>query len=75
MSEIMRFYDIDVQTVFDDVRNWAQSKAELQAWTPETIREELETIDFSALESAEGCTFDELCEMYYDAVQKLIADM
>lgn len=71
----MRFYDIDAQTVFDDVCRWAQSKEELQVWTPETIRAELETIDFSALESDEGCTFDELCEMYYDAVQKLIADM
>jgi hypothetical protein len=75
VSKIMKFYDIDAQTVFDDVCSWAQSKEELQAWAPETIRAELEAIDFSALESAEGCTFGELCEMYYDAVQKLIADM
>jgi hypothetical protein len=75
VSEIMKFYDIDVKTVFDDVCSWTQSKEELQAWTPETMRAELETVDFSALESSEGCTFDELCEMYYDVVQKLIADM
>lgn len=69
----MKKYYVDITKIYDDVCNWEQSKAELATWTPETIRAELETIEFADDEN--GYTIDELAAMYYEAVKKLISKL
>ena len=69
----MKKYYVDITKIYEDVCGLTQTKDELEAWTPEKLREELETIDFPEDES--GYTFDELAELYYDAVQKLISEI
>jgi hypothetical protein len=66
-------YYVDITKIYDDVCNWEQSKDDLIAWTPETIRAELETIDFP--EDENGYTIGELAIMYYDAVKKLASEL
>lgn len=67
----MKKYYVDITKIYDDVCNWQQSKDELAAWTPETIRAELETIDFPDDEN--GYTIDEIAGFYFDAVKKLVS--
>ena len=69
----MKKYYVDTTKIYEDVCGWAQTKDELEAWTPEKLREELETIDFP--EDENGYALDELSELYYDAVQKLISEI
>jgi hypothetical protein len=67
----MKKFYVDTTKIYEDVCGWTQTKEELEEWTPEKLREELETIDFP--EDENGYTLDELSKLYYDPVQKLIS--
>ena len=69
----MKRYYVDVNSVYNDVCNWEQSKDELTRWNKETIRAELETIDFP--EDENGYTIDEITNFYFEAVKKLVSTL
>lgn len=71
----MKKYFID--NIDDDIRNWSQDADELSAWTVDSMKQELASIDLHECESTadNAYTLDELAVLYTEAAHQISKEM